>query len=78
MGQNEIKVRGFKVLFDYVDTKDEAIIYERIRANDSRFSGNVEEPTSNIMVRGIPSDIDERDVELLVFAFNQYLDNRGT
>ncbi|KAM7540328.1 hypothetical protein Aperf_G00000034441 [Anoplocephala perfoliata] len=60
--QNEIKVRGFKVLFDYVDPKDEAIIYERIRSNDSRFSGNVEEPTSNIMVRGIPSDIDERDI----------------
>uniref|UniRef100_A0A915EXV6 RNA binding protein 5 n=1 Tax=Echinococcus canadensis TaxID=519352 RepID=A0A915EXV6_9CEST len=60
--RNEIKVRGFKVLFDYADPKDEALRFERGHVSDSRFSGNVEEPTSNIMVRGIPSDIDERDI----------------
>ncbi|VDM34971.1 unnamed protein product [Hydatigera taeniaeformis] len=60
--RNEIKVRGFKVLFDYADPKDEALRFERGHVGDSRFSGNVEEPTSNIMVRGIPSDIDERDI----------------
>ncbi|VDL62022.1 unnamed protein product [Hymenolepis diminuta] len=60
--QNEIRIRGFRVSFDYADPKDEAIISERSRSNDPRFSGNVEEPTSNIMVRGIPADIDERDI----------------
>lgn len=56
--------------FDYADPKDEAIISERSRSNDPRFSGNVEEPTSNIMVRGIPADIDERDVSLFSLKLN--------
>nr|CDS33947.1 RNA binding protein 5 [Hymenolepis microstoma] len=60
--QNEIKIRGFRVSFDYADPKDEAIISERSRSTDPRFSGNVEEPTSNIMVRGIPADVDEREI----------------
>lgn len=53
------------MLFDYADPKDEALRFERGHVGDSRFSGNVEEPTSNIMIRGIPSDIDERDVRMI-------------